>query len=46
LNFSHNTITRFDAAARAVVWRTPELRDLVPWDGVFVRGGWRWPWQP
>jgi DNA-binding beta-propeller fold protein YncE len=43
LNFTHNTITRFDASARTVVWRTPEDRDLVPWDGVFVRGGWRWP---
>jgi DNA-binding beta-propeller fold protein YncE len=46
LNFTHYTVTRFDANTRTVVWRTPQDRDLVPWDGVFVRGGWRWPWQP
>jgi DNA-binding beta-propeller fold protein YncE len=46
LNFTHATITRFDANARAIVWRTPEDRGLVPWDGVYVRGGWRWPWWP
>jgi DNA-binding beta-propeller fold protein YncE len=43
LNFTHATITRFDAATRAVAWRTPEDRGLVPWEGVYVRGGWRWP---
>jgi DNA-binding beta-propeller fold protein YncE len=46
LNFTHDTITRFDASARTVIWRTPADQNLVPWDGVFVRGGWRWPWQP
>jgi DNA-binding beta-propeller fold protein YncE len=44
LNFTHATITRFDAATRAIAWRTPEDRGLVPWEGVYVRGGWRWPW--
>ena len=46
LNYTHATITRFDATTRAVVWRTPEDRGLVPWDGVYVPGGWRWPWWP
>jgi hypothetical protein len=46
LNFTHLTITRFDSIARTVVWRTPQDRNLVPWEGVYVRGGWRWPWQP
>jgi len=46
LNFTHATITRFDATTRTVAWRTPEDRGLVPWDGVYVRGGWRWPWEP
>jgi DNA-binding beta-propeller fold protein YncE len=43
LNYAHATITRFDAGTRAVIWRTPDDRSLVPWDGVYVRGGWRWP---
>jgi len=43
LNYTHATITRFDANTRAVAWRTPEDRGLVPWDGVYVYGGWRWP---
>ncbi len=42
LNYTHATITRFDTSTRTVVWRTPEDRGLVPWDGVYVRGGWRW----
>jgi hypothetical protein len=45
LNFTHATITRFDATTSAVNWRTPEDRGLVPWEGVYVRGGWRWPWE-
>jgi DNA-binding beta-propeller fold protein YncE len=45
LNFTRPAITRFDAATGAVTWRTPEDRGLVPWDGVYVRGGWRWPWE-
>lgn len=45
LNFTHATITRYDAATRTVAWRTPEDRGLVPWEGVYVRGGWRWPWE-
>lgn len=44
LNYTHATLTRFDATTRAVAWRTPEDRSLVPWDGVYVRAGWRWPW--
>jgi hypothetical protein len=43
LNYTHATITRFDAITRAVAWRTPEDRGLTPWDGVYVPGGWRWP---
>jgi DNA-binding beta-propeller fold protein YncE len=43
LNYTHATITRFDGSTGAVVWRTAEDRSLVPWDGVYVRGGWRWP---
>jgi hypothetical protein len=45
LNFSHSTITRYDAAARSVVWRTATRTGWQPWDGVLVPGGWRWPWQ-
>jgi DNA-binding beta-propeller fold protein YncE len=44
LNYTHATITRFDATTHTMIWRTPEDRSLVPWDGVYVRGGWRWPW--
>jgi len=44
LNYTHATITRFDAGTRAVIWRTPDDRGLVPWDGVYLRSGWRWPW--
>jgi DNA-binding beta-propeller fold protein YncE len=43
LNYTRATITRFDANTRAVTWRTPEDRGLVPWEGVYVPGGWRWP---
>jgi len=43
LNYTHATITRFDANTRAVIWRTPEDRGLTPWDGVYVHDGWRWP---
>jgi len=43
LNFTRASITRFDAITHAVIWRTPEDRGTVPWDGVYVRGGWRWP---
>jgi DNA-binding beta-propeller fold protein YncE len=46
LNYTHATITRFDANTGAIIWRTPEDRGLVPWDGAYVRGGWRWPWWP
>jgi DNA-binding beta-propeller fold protein YncE len=46
LNFTRATITRFDANAGTVIWRTPEDRGLAPWDGVYISGGWRWPWQP
>jgi DNA-binding beta-propeller fold protein YncE len=45
LNYTHATITRFDINTRAVAWRTPEDRGLVPWDGVYMRGSWRWPWE-
>jgi anti-sigma factor RsiW len=44
LNFTHGRITRYDTAARKVIWRTPENRGWQPWDGAFVPGGWRWPW--
>ena len=43
LNYTHATTTRFDGSTRAVIWRTPEDRGLVPWDGVYVPSGWRWP---
>ncbi|MEO7910710.1 MAG: zf-HC2 domain-containing protein [Roseiflexaceae bacterium] len=43
LNYTRATITRFDTSTRAVIWRTPEDRGLVPWDGVYVSGAWRWP---
>jgi DNA-binding beta-propeller fold protein YncE len=43
LNFTRNTVTRFDAATGAVIWRTPERGSFQPWDGAYVPGGWRWP---
>jgi DNA-binding beta-propeller fold protein YncE len=43
LNYAHATITRFDASTGTLSWRTPEDRSLVPWDGVYVSGSWRWP---
>jgi DNA-binding beta-propeller fold protein YncE len=44
LNFTHNTVTRFDITTQRMTWRTPERGKWQPWEGVFVRGGWHWPW--
>jgi DNA-binding beta-propeller fold protein YncE len=43
LNFTHGRISRYNLDARAVAWRTVDP-SWQPWDGVFVPGGWRWPW--
>lgn len=42
LNFSHGTVTRYDLHSRAAIWRTPQ-QPWRPWDGVYVPGGWHWP---
>jgi hypothetical protein len=47
LNFSHNTVTRYHPLGQQQ--RTWEINlgaplKGQPWDGVFVPGGWRWPW--
>ena len=39
LNFTHDTVTRYDSAGPSVAWRTAERSDWQPWDGVFVPGG-------
>jgi DNA-binding beta-propeller fold protein YncE len=43
LNFTHNTVTRFDTKSGNVIWRTPEDGRFQPWHGAYVPGGWRWP---
>lgn len=43
LNWLHDTVTRYDTETLAVTWQTPQA-EWQPWDGVFVPGGWRWPW--
>lgn len=45
LNFTHGTITRYDARAGAVSWRVELGPDVQPWDGALLPGGWRWPWE-
>ena len=42
LNFTRGTITRYDIRTQAAVWRTPP-QPWRPWDGVYVPGGWHWP---
>jgi hypothetical protein len=47
LNFSHGTVKRYDLAhAQPETWQIPLAgeRPAMPYDGVFVPGGWRWPW--
>jgi DNA-binding beta-propeller fold protein YncE len=47
LNFGHGTTSRYDPSrAQPQTWRTPLTgeRPAMPYDGVFVPGGWRWPW--
>ena len=49
LNFSHNTVTRYDpshAQGNEIAWQLAPPERGQPYDGVFVPGGWRWPWQP
>jgi len=46
LNFSHNTVTRYNPLGQPQrIWDVnlglPARGQ--PWDGVFVSGGWRWP---
>jgi hypothetical protein len=47
LNFSHATVKRYDlAGSPAETWqvRLEGRQQAMPYDGVFVPGGWRWPW--
>ncbi len=47
LNFSHDTVTRYDPLGQQQsIWEISLGLPLKgqPWDGVFVPGGWRWPW--
>lgn len=43
LNWLHGSVTRYSLNVAAPIWRTPE-EAWQPWEGVFVQGGWRWPW--
>jgi DNA-binding beta-propeller fold protein YncE len=43
LNWLHGTITRYTLGSASVAWRTSAAA-WQPWAGVFVPGGWRWPW--
>lgn len=43
LNWLHGSVTRYNLSASAPAWRT-ESEGWQPWEGVFVQGGWRWPW--
>jgi|GEM_PF-2272024 len=43
LNWLHGTITRYTTSGSSVAWRVPSAK-WQPWEGVFVAGGWRWPW--
>jgi len=43
LNFTGAFVTRFDARAGAIAWRTDGSADWQPWDAAYVPGGWRWP---
>jgi hypothetical protein len=48
LNFSHNTVTRYDPFGQQQrIWEVNLGLPLKgqPWDGAFVPGGWRWPWM-
>ena len=45
LNWLHGTVTRYDPMReRAVVWLVTPLDRGRLWDGVYVGGGWPWPW--
>jgi DNA-binding beta-propeller fold protein YncE len=45
LNWLHGSVTRYDPAReRAVVWLVTPLDRGRMWEGVYVGGGWRWPW--
>jgi DNA-binding beta-propeller fold protein YncE len=47
LNFGHGTVTRYDLSqAQPITWQVvvPGAQPPQPYDGVFVPGGWRWPW--
>jgi hypothetical protein len=45
LNWLHGTITRYDPAReRPIVWLVTPLDRGRPWAGVYVGGGWHWPW--
>ncbi len=43
LNWLHHTVTRYSLDTQVVTWRV-EMNDHFFRDGVYVRGGWRWPW--
>jgi DNA-binding beta-propeller fold protein YncE len=45
LNFTHNVVARFDTRSQTIAWRTPERQPWQPWNGVYVPGGWRWPFD-
>jgi len=47
LNFSHDTVTHYDPLGQQQrIWNINLGLPIKgqPWDGVFVPGGWRWPW--
>jgi DNA-binding beta-propeller fold protein YncE len=47
LNFSHATVKRYDLASSPTETWQVQLdgqQQAMPYDGVYVPGGWRWPW--
>jgi sugar lactone lactonase YvrE len=44
LNFTRDTVTRYSVETQTIIWRTTLEENSYPWDGVYVRGRWRWPW--
>jgi DNA-binding beta-propeller fold protein YncE len=45
LNWLHATVALYDPARTPVIaWQAVPRDGGRPWDGVYIGGGWRWPW--
>lgn len=44
LNWLHGTVTRYALGREDVLWQV-RLDGRQPWDGVYMPGGWRWPFS-